>query len=79
MASNKEFGRWGEVLCDVDVVAATIDPFVHHADVIALKGDSCRLKDQDIGTGHQPNRGPAMTASRGSRPTVAKAAVFSCR
>jgi DNA replication protein DnaC len=26
-----------------------IDRLVHHADVIALKGDSYRLKDRDLG------------------------------
>jgi len=31
------------------VAAAMIDRLVHHADVIALKGDSYRLKDRDLG------------------------------
>ena len=48
MTSNKPFGRWGEVFGD-DVVAAMIDRLVHHAEVIALKGDSYRLKDRDLG------------------------------
>jgi DNA replication protein DnaC len=26
-----------------------IDRLVHHAEVIALKGDSCRLRNRDIG------------------------------
>ncbi len=26
-----------------------IDRFVHHAEVIALKGDSYRIKDRDLG------------------------------
>ncbi len=26
-----------------------IDRLVHHADIIALKGDSYRLKDKDLG------------------------------
>jgi DNA replication protein DnaC len=34
-----------------------IDRLVHHAEVIALKGDSCRLKDRDLG------RVPAATAN----------------
>ena len=43
-----------------------IDRLVHHAEVIALKGDSYRLKDRDLGrvpattntpkTDHQPTR-----------------------
>ena len=49
VASNKVFGRWGEVFGDDVVAAAMIDRLVHHAEVIALKGDSYRLKDRDLG------------------------------
>jgi DNA replication protein DnaC len=38
-------------------VAAMIDRLIHHTDVIALKGDSYRLKDSDLG------RVPAATTS----------------
>jgi DNA replication protein DnaC len=49
VTSNKPFGRWGEVFGDDTVAAAMIDRLVHHADVIALKGDSYRLKNHDLG------------------------------
>jgi DNA replication protein DnaC len=49
VTSNKPFGRRGEVFGDEVVAAAMIDRLVHHADVIALKGDSYRLKDRDLG------------------------------
>jgi len=49
VTSNKPFGRWGEVFGDDVVAAAMIDWLVHHAEVIALKGDSYRLKDRDLG------------------------------
>jgi DNA replication protein DnaC len=49
VTSNKQFGRWGEVFGDDVVAAAMIDRLVHHAEVIALKGDSYRLKDRDLG------------------------------
>jgi DNA replication protein DnaC len=55
VTSNKPFGRWGEVFGDDVVAAAMIDRLVHHADVVALKGDSYRLKDRDLG------RTPAAT------------------
>ena len=42
VTSNKPFGRWGEVFGDDVVAAAMIDRLVHHAEVIALKGDSYR-------------------------------------
>ena len=57
VTSNKQFGRWGEVFGDDVVAAAMIDRLVHHAEVIALKGDSYRLKDRDLG------RVPAATAT----------------
>ena len=57
VTSNKPFGRWGEVFGDDTVAAAMIDRLVHHAEVIALKGDSYRLKDRDLG------RVPAATTS----------------
>jgi DNA replication protein DnaC len=49
VTSNKVFSRWGEVFGDAVVAAAMIDRLVHHAEVIALKGDSYRLKDRDLG------------------------------
>jgi DNA replication protein DnaC len=49
----------GEVFGDDTVAAAMIDRLVHHADVIALKGDSYRLKDRDLG------RVPAATTEPG--------------
>jgi DNA replication protein DnaC len=49
VTSNKPFGRWGEVFGDDVVAAAMIDRLVHHAEVIALKGDSYRLRNRDLG------------------------------
>ena len=49
--------RWGEVFGDDVVAAAMIDRLVHHAEVIALKGDSYRLRNRDLG------RVPAATTT----------------
>ena len=49
VTTNKNFARWGEVFGDDTVAAAMIDRLVHHAEVIALKGDSYRLKNRDLG------------------------------
>src|SRR3984893_4988615 len=57
VTSNKPFGRWGETFGDEVVAAAMIDRLVHHAEVIALKGDSYRLKNRDLG------RVPAATTT----------------
>lgn len=49
VTSNQPFGRWGDVFGDEVVAAAMIDRLVHHAEVIAFKGDSYRLKNRDLG------------------------------
>lgn len=46
ITSNLDFARWGETLTDPTVAAALIDRLVHHADIIALKGDSYRTRNR---------------------------------
>jgi DNA replication protein DnaC len=48
VTSNKPFSGWGEIFGDDVVAAAMIDRLVHHADIVALKGDSYRLRDRDL-------------------------------
>src|SRR3954471_12570571 len=50
VTSNKPFSAWGETLGDAVAAAAMIDRLVHHAEIVALKGDSYRLRDRDLGT-----------------------------
>ncbi|HZI91654.1 MAG TPA: IS21-like element helper ATPase IstB [Thermoleophilaceae bacterium] len=49
VTSNKPFSAWGEIFGDDVTAAAMIDRLVHHAEILALKGDSFRLKDKDLG------------------------------
>ena len=49
VTSNKPFSAWGEIFGDDVVAAAMIDRLVHHAEILALKGDSYRLRDNDLG------------------------------
>ncbi len=49
LTSNLPFSSWAGVFGDQVVAAAMIDRLVHHADVVALKGDSYRLKNRDLG------------------------------
>ena len=49
ITSNMPFGRWGEVFNDDVIAAAMIDRLVHHAEVHALKGDSYRTRNRDLG------------------------------
>jgi DNA replication protein DnaC len=48
VTSNKPFSAWGEIFGDDVVAAAMIDRLVHHAEILALKGDSYRLKDREL-------------------------------
>ena len=48
VTSNKPFSAWGEIFGDEVTATAMIDRLVHHADILALKGDSYRLKDRDL-------------------------------
>jgi DNA replication protein DnaC len=48
VTSNKPFSGWGEIFGDDIVAAAMIDRLVHHAEILALKGDSYRLRDRDL-------------------------------
>jgi DNA replication protein DnaC len=54
VTSNKPFSSWGEIFGDEVVAAAMIDRLVHHADILALKGDSYRLKDKDVSARARP-------------------------
>ncbi len=48
VTSNKAFSAWGDIFGDEVTAAAMIDRLVHHAEILALKGDSYRLKDRDF-------------------------------
>lgn len=50
LTSNLPFSSWAAVFGDQVVAAAMIDRIVHHADVIALKGASYRLRDRGVET-----------------------------
>ena len=80
VTSNKPFGRWGEVFGDDVVAAAMIDRLVHHAEVIALKGDSYRIKDRDLGPSPRlHNRRLNNEHQGGQFSTVEKGSNFSRR
>jgi hypothetical protein len=51
-----------------------IDRLVHHAEVVALKGDSYRLKDRDLG------RTPAASNTDDNGPSQPRRwSIFECR
>jgi DNA replication protein DnaC len=54
VTSNKPPWAWGEIFSDDVTAAAMIDRLVHHAEIVALKGDSYRLRDEDLGPAPLP-------------------------
>ena len=48
VTSNKPFSAWGEIFGDDAVATAMLDRLVHHAEILALKGDSYRLRGKDL-------------------------------
>jgi len=46
MTSNRPLEEWGKLIGDVPAATAILDRFLHHANVIKIKGQSYRLKDQ---------------------------------
>jgi len=54
ITTNLDFARWGEAFNDTTVAAAMIDRLVHHAEIIALKGDSYRTRNHRAH--HQPDQ-----------------------
>ncbi len=48
VTSNKPFSAWGDIVGHEVTAAALIDRLVHHAEILALNGDSYRLKDREL-------------------------------
>ena len=55
VTSNKPFSAWGEIFGDDAVATAMLDRLVHHAEILALKGDSYRLRGKDVEARPGPN------------------------
>jgi len=43
--TNLAFGDWGKIFPNATCVAALIDRFTHHCDIINIEGESYRLKE----------------------------------
>ena len=68
VTSNKPFSAWGEIFGDDVIAAAMIDRLVHHAEILALKGDSYRLKDRDLARPANETTEPNSHAPAGPSP-----------
>jgi DNA replication protein DnaC len=57
LTSNRGFGEWGEIFGDPVVATALLDRLLHHAVVIAIEGNSYRLREHaDLIPEHLRNR-----------------------
>jgi hypothetical protein len=54
VTSNKPFSAWGEIFGEETAAAAMIDRLVHHAEIVAMSGESYRLKDKRVESVSQP-------------------------
>jgi hypothetical protein len=51
-----------------------IDRLVHHAEILALKGDSCRLKDRDLARAAPSETDPRPRRAGGHRRSTSPSA-----
>lgn len=49
MTSNRPIEEWGKLIGDVPSATAILDRFLHHAEVINIKGKSYRLGQRAAG------------------------------
>ena len=56
MTSNRPLEDWGKLIGDVPAATAILDRFLHHADILSIKGKSYRLRNraatEDAATAH---------------------------
>lgn len=46
ITSNRSVGEWGDIFGDSVVAAAILDRLLHHSHVVAIRGESYRLKEK---------------------------------
>jgi DNA replication protein DnaC len=46
VTSNKAFSQWGEVFGDEVIAGAILDHLLHHGHIIAVYGESYRMRDK---------------------------------
>lgn len=57
LTSNRGFGEWAEIFGDTVVATALLDRLLHHAVVVAIEGNSYRLREHaDLVPEHLRNR-----------------------
>ena len=68
LTTNKAFGEWNQVFPNATCVVALIDRLVHRSEILAIDGDSYRLKEAKERAAHRADKRAASKKSRtGSR------------
>jgi DNA replication protein DnaC len=73
MTSNRPLEDWGKLLGDVPSATAILDRFLHHADLIELKGKSYRLNHRSAVNNAEDANDPA--GKRRSKPATKEEAL----
>ncbi len=63
ITTNKSFSEWPEVFPNAGCVVAMIDRLVHHAEILAIKGESYRRKEAQEQAAARSRKRTAKTAT----------------
>jgi len=66
MTSNRPLEDWGKLIGDVPSATAILDRFLHHAEIIAITGQSYRLRNKHAPTESAPEDSKPANAPTGS-------------
>jgi DNA replication protein DnaC len=69
MTSNRPLEDWGKLIGDVPSATAILDRFLHHAEIIAITGQSYRLRNKHAPTESAPEDSKPANAPTGSSGT----------
>jgi DNA replication protein DnaC len=56
VTTNKPFSEWSEVFPHAACVVSLVDRLIHHAEIIAIDGDSYRLKEANERTAERAQK-----------------------
>jgi DNA replication protein DnaC len=61
ITTNRAFAEWGEVFPNAACVVSLIDRLVHHSEIIAIEGESYRMKEAKAQATERRNRNKGTT------------------
>ena len=74
MTSNRPMEDWGKLIGDLPSATAILDRFLHHAEVVAITGNSYRLRNRSeiIAETPEDSKPAKMHAGKMAQTRVAK-------